>query len=85
MTVAVIDSPHTFLEVTCLWEKASSLMTGENAEEEAFRGLSYAVNHLRRGLWHCGAMTTINLFFLTQPLVFVCVWVLKRSIKNDDT
>jgi len=37
MTVAVIDSPHIFLEVTCLWEKASTLMTGENAEEEAFR------------------------------------------------
>lgn len=42
MTVAVIDSPHTFLEVTRLWEKASSLMTGEKAEEEAYRGLSYA-------------------------------------------
>ena len=80
--MAVIDSPHTFLEVTCLWEKASSLMTGENAEEEAFRGLSYAANHLRRGLWH-PAMMTINLF-VTHSLVFVCVWVLKRSIKNEE-
>lgn len=46
--MAVIDSPHTFLEVTRLWEKASSLMTGANAEEEAFRGSSYAADHLRR-------------------------------------
>lgn len=27
--MAVIDPPHTFLEVTCLWEEVSSLMTGE--------------------------------------------------------
>lgn len=46
MTVAVIDSSHIFPEVTCLWEKASSLMTGENSEEAAFSGLG-AVNYLR--------------------------------------
>lgn len=65
MTVAVIDSPHTFLEVTCLWEKAFSLMTGENAAEEAFRGSSYAANTLHRGLWHCRTMTTAYFFFNT--------------------
>lgn len=32
-------SSHVPWEVNCLWEKASSLMTGENTEEEAFRGL----------------------------------------------
>lgn len=47
VTVAVIDSSHTVPEVTCLWEKASSLMTGENSEEAAFSGLSVAVNYLR--------------------------------------
>lgn len=72
VTVALIDSPHTFPEVTSPWERASSLMTGENIEEAPFSGLSGAVNYLRRGLWLCSAMATINLL-LTQQLVFVCV------------
>lgn len=79
------NSPHTFLEVTRLWEKASSLMTGENAEEEAHRGLSYAANHLHHGLCHHRATPATNhCFFGTHPLVFVRVLVLTRSIKNDD-
>lgn len=56
---AVIDSPHTW-EVTCLWEKASSLMTGENTEEEAFRGLLYIWIIFTVAHW---AIRTINPFF----------------------
>ena len=71
MTVALIDSPHTYLKLTGLWEKASSLMTGENAEDEAFRGLSNAEIHLHRVLWHQGATATIDIF-VTHSLV-ICL------------
>lgn len=67
---ALIDSPHTFLEVTCPWEQASLLMTGENTEEEAIRGSS---NH------------TVTIIHLLLALVFICVCFLKRSIISDDT
>lgn len=59
MTVAVIDSPHTFLEVTCLWEKTSSLMTGESAGVRDVGGSAYAMNYAHRGLWRCTAVTEI--------------------------
>ncbi len=80
MTVAVIDSSHTFFEVTCLWETASSLMTGKNAEEEALRGWSQAANHPHCDLWHCRAMAIIHLFL--NMSICLCVWALKLSIKK---
>lgn len=53
-------SSHLPREVTCLWEKASSLMTGENTEEEAFRGPLDTWIFLTVAHW---AIMTINPFF----------------------